>query len=511
MRMQTKIAVVLALMIGGLVLLMTVLMYGNWFSAMQKQVALDAKDAAIIIAENESIQRALTLENGYISTNKAVERIHLKTGIQYLYVLNQEGLYFAHPIPEKVNTPYEQGDTRLPPLVLEPVTYYTLNSDAMVEAYVPVYTDGVVSGSVVVGIYNGRILQTIRGHAISVIVIAVLAIAAGIGMAYVLSKNIKKAMFDLEPEAIALLFNQQETILEHIGEGVLATDLWGNILVVNENAKKLLNRPDLKIGDAIDTLPFLKDKQIKEMRIDGQKTLKVDRKGLSEVDQRLGTLYKFEDMSLVRERAEELTDMKQLTQALRAQNHEFMNKLHTISGLLQLEAFSEAQGYIEEITKARSEMVEAINHRIKVPVLSGLILAKHSRAAEKRIVLTIDEEALVEKLPSGVLESDMTSILGNLIDNAMDALSPKGGTIHLDLYEDALNFVMSVCDDGPGIDDALMPFVFERGFSTKGDGRGFGLAIVQEKIKALGGSIHLANQEGLCVTAVLPMKAKEVL
>lgn len=508
MRMQMKLAVLLAFLIGSLVLLLTLLMYGNWFSSMQKQVALDARDQAIIIAENKTIQSAMLLDNGYITVNKAVERIHLKTGIQYLYILNAEGIYYAHPIPEKLNTTYQIGDTRTNPLVDKPLTHYTLNSDAMVEAYVPVYTDGVISGAVVVGIYNGRILQTLKGHAITMTVVAVLVIALGILIAYLFSKHIKRVMFGLEPEAIALLVNQQEMILEHIGEGILATDHRGKILVVNESAKKLLEISNLNMGDSIEQLNFLDNLTLKEVRIGQQKVLKVESKELGDVDSRLGKLYKLEDMSLARQKAEELTDMLQLTQALRAQNHEFMNKMHTVSGLLQLEAFEEAQDYIEEITKARSEMVEAINNRIKIPAVSGLILAKHSKASEQRVNLIIDEEAHIEGLPKGMLESDVTSILGNLIDNALDAASEN---VTIDIFSDNSHLTINVCDDGPGIDESLLPRVLEKGFSTKGKDRGFGLAIVEEKVKGLRGNLILINQDGLCVKVMLPMYREEDL
>ena len=198
--------------------------------------------------------------------------------------------------------------------------------------------------------------------------------------------------------------------------------------------------------------------------------------------------------------------MKQLTQDLRSQNHEFMNKLHTISGLIQLEAFDEALGYITDITKVRREMVDALNRSIKVPVLSGLILAKHSKALERHIQLQIDEDANVTQLPSGAMDADITSILGNLIDNAIDALTPIGGHIYLDMYHDHETFTMTVIDDGPGIDETLMPYITEKGFSTKGEGRGFGLSIVCEKVCALGGDISFHQNEGLTVSVILPME-----
>ncbi|WP_353893642.1 ATP-binding protein [Proteinivorax hydrogeniformans] len=520
MKIQYKITLAIALLIIVLILVLTVFMYGNWYSSVQKQVALDAKDHAIIIAEQEALQRAMMLDNGYISVNRMVESIHLKTGIQYLYIVNMEGRYFAHPIPDKVNTYHNQNDTKLDPLVSSPTYHYSLYNDAMVEAYVPIYTDGIQSGAVVVGMYNGRILQTIKGHAFRLVMFSSLAMILGVFIAYGLSKNIKKNMYDLEPEAIALLLNQQETVLEQIGEGIVATNHMGEILLINENAKNLLEMPNLRLGMKINTIPIFKlfgklpkkdNKCEEEWRINENKIVKVQVVDLQKVSERLGFLYKIEDMSLVRQRAEELTNMQQLTQALRAQNHEFMNKLHTITGLIQLDEYDEALNYIEKITKARKAMVDALNQRIKVPAVAGLILAKHSKGAERKIELIIDEEAHISKIPKGALEEDITSIIGNLIDNAMDVLAKEGGgKIYLDMYQDSKQFSITVWDDGPGMSDTCLEKCFEKGFSTKGEDRGYGLYIVKNIVDYLNGHLELKNQEGLCCKVYLPMERKEV-
>lgn len=516
MRMQTKISMILMSLITGIIFILSASLYSQWFNSMQKQVALDAKDQAVIIAEQAVIRNAMIEENGYLIVNKAVENIQLKTGIQYLFIINNEGRYFAHPLPERLNTYYKEGDTKKNPL-LEPSGYhYGHSGDAMVEAYAPIYTDGVISGVVVIGIYNGRILQTIKVNALKLFSITVSVLAFGLFLSFLLTKNIKKAMKGLEPEAIALLLSQQETILEQIGEGLLATDPVGKVIMINENAKRLLKNPDTEIGNNVAHLPFyghftsryFKEKvpHIKgEWRVEGGAILKVDVIALSQVSSESGFLFKMDDMSLVVERAEELTNMKQLTQALRAQNHEFMNKLHTVSGLIQLEAYEDALRYIESVTKSRKEMVEALNKHIKSSVISGLLLAKYSYAAERHVTLTLDEEAHIDRLPKTASEADMTSIIGNLIDNAIEAIGTKGGDITVDLYHDERFFYLTVSDSGPGMTPEVIKTCFNKGMSTKGDDRGYGLYIVKEKVARLEGQIELKSEEGLCVQVVLPM------
>lgn len=504
------------MLITVLIVMLTGLSYGIWYNAMQKQVALDAMDQAIIIAENDVVKAHITLENGYITISKALENIQLKTKIQYLYVINHEGRYFSHPLPSKINTYYDKKDVKSNPLSQKPQYYYEMSGDAKVEGYAPVFSDGVYSGVVVVGIYNGRILQTLKMHLLIIGLFAIFSIGLGIWIASALARSIKRDIFNLEPEEIAILLNQRELILENIGEGIVVTDRQGQVLLINENANRLMGIARLKVNDQLDEHPLrsyfntMRARKIEhyevEWRITPQKILKVSISALNTVDNRLGFLCRLDDMSLVRKRAEELTNMVQLTQALRAQNHEFMNKLHTISGLIQLDETEKALSFIEQSSKSQQEIIGALNRCVKIPTLSGLILSKYSKAAERKIKLSIRSDSYVQNIPMAALEDDITSILGNLIDNAIEALeSIDAPEIILYLLSDDIQFYMEVKDNGDGMDPEWMDFVTERGFSTKGNDRGYGLAIVSEKIEILGGTLTFENDGGLRCSVALPM------
>jgi two-component system CitB family sensor kinase len=243
----------------------------------------------------------------------------------------------------------------------------------------------------------------------------------------------------------------------------------------------------------------------KEWRIGANKLLRMEWIALNDVDARLGWLFRIEDMSLLRKRAEELTNMQQLTQALRAQNHEFMNKLHTISGLIQLESYEDALQYIEKISVTRQAVIGILNEKIKVPFISGLILAKYSRATERHIEFVIDPSSYLEAVPEHVIEDDIASIIGNLIDNAIDSITGMSGAcirIALNSGEDGATFVIR--DNGSGITDLPIEKCFEKGVSTKGPDRGYGLYIVSEKLKRAGGRLKVENDHGLLCTVWIP-------
>ncbi|MBE0451715.1 MAG: Spo0B domain-containing protein [Clostridia bacterium] len=515
MKLQHKITVILATMIATLIILLTLSMYVTWYRSIQRQVAMDAMDQAVIIAENSELKSSITNENGYIAVNKMVESIHLKTGIQYLYVLNEEGRYFANPLPEKLNTLFEPGDIKLDPFQTKPTYYYEMTRNAMVEGYAPIYSEGIRSGTVIVGIFNGRILQTMSGFAMQLVVFAFIAIGIGILVAYALSKNIKRSIYGLEPVEIAMLLKDREIILENIGEGLLAVNHLGEITMINSRAKSLLDQEDLEVGMPYRALVFAEffgdydalgeSAMEKEWRIGANKLLKIEWIALNDVDARLGWLFRIEDMSLLRKRAEELTNMHQLTQALRAQNHEFMNKLHTISGLIQLESYEDALKYIEKISVTRQAVIGILNEKIKVPFISGLILAKYSRATERHIEFVIDPSSYLEAVPEHVIEDDIASIIGNLIDNAIDSITGKSDAcirIGLNSGEDGATFVIR--DNGTGITDLTIEKCFEKGVSTKGPDRGYGLYIVSEKLKRAGGQLKVENDHGLHCTVWIP-------
>lgn len=519
MKLRQKITWIISIVTTMIIILLTGVIYWTWYNAMQKQVALDAMDQAIIIAENEIIQKNIVLENGYINISNALESIQLKTKIQYLYVINQEGVYFSHPLPSRINTLAKHDELKQSPLVSTPKHYYNQSSKATVEGYAPIFTDGIQSGVVVVGIYNGTILQTLRTHILYTIIFALIAIAVGVLIAYKLAKSIKREIYDLEPEEIAILLNQKELVLENIGEGIIVTDEQSHILMINQNAKLLMNTPGIQTNDSLKGHPiekYIETMQIhrleqfdSEVRLDNDIILKLQIKALKTVDPRLGYLYKLEDMSQVRRKAEELTNMVQLTQALRAQNHEFMNKLHTISGLIQLDEYEKALEFIELTSHTQQSIMGALNRQVKVPTISGLLLAKYSKAAEQKVKLVISEATSITRLPLHAIEDDITSILGNLIDNAIEALeSVEAPQIEVTLTESTDSLVIVVKDNGPGMEPLQIQNSLKTGYSTKGENRGFGLPIVMEKVKMLDGNIAFESQNGLSCTIVIPMSKK---
>ena len=196
-------------------------------------------------------------------------------------------------------------------------------------------------------------------------------------------------------------------------------------------------------------------------------------------------------MTKVKQLAEELTGIKKLAEALRAQNHEFMNKLHTISGLIQLGEYEHAVQYISDTARTRQDVLGILINRIKDPIIAGLLLAKYNKAAESRIVMEFDPDSTLSNIPEGVTPDEIGSVLGNLIENALEVLiGHEGARIKIKIYEYGEHLNIEVCDNGPGIPDSIRDRIFEKGVTTKEGSRGFGLSIVKRLIDEAGGHIR---------------------
>ncbi len=521
MKLHRKMTLTIIALMTVLVLVLSILFFQNWYQSMQRQVALDAMDQAMIIADNHAIKENMVIENGYIAVNKQVESISLKTRIQYLYIVNQEGRYFAHPIPALLNSQVKPQDIHVTTQAHQPAYYYDLSQNAVVEGYAPIYTDGQYSGDVIVGIYNGQILQSIRASAVYPLIFTLIFLGIASLAGHKLSQSIKADIYGLEPAEIALLLHQNEVIIDNMGEGLIGIDANRRIILVNTRVNTLIpNHGSLKGQLVEDTFlsDWVEDKWLKETtddelthletewRIGAGQILSVNLIKLSQMDHRLNLLIKLQDMSQVRKKAEALTNMEQLTQALRAQNHEFMNKLHTISGLIQLGEVDEALQFISTVSRSQQNFIKQLNEWIKVPVVSGLLLAKYSKAVEHKIKFELDEDSWLEKLPLQVQDEDLTSILGNLIDNAIEALSgQEEPVITVGIYEEEQMLFLEVKDNGKGFSGPVEAYLIE-GVSSKGQNRGYGLAIVTQKIEAIGGYYQINNDEGACWQIQIPME-----
>lgn len=212
------------------------------------------------------------------------------------------------------------------------------------------------------------------------------------------------------------------------------------------------------------------------------------------------------EIATLLEEHQELDNVRRLTNALRAQTHEFANKLHTVAGLIELGRYREAVRFITETALVHQELVDLIQARIADPVVAALVLAKAAVASERGVQLRIADDA---RLPMELTDSrDLVTVVGNLVENAIDAASPSRGWVEVSVRCVPEGVEVQVSDSGPGVQPDIAHAIFREGTTSKPGHSGVGLALVDQVTRRQGGWVRVTNDGGAVFTALLPHAAE---
>ncbi len=343
-------------------------------------------------------------------------------------------------------------------------------------------------------------------------------LALGVAGSWLLSRLVKRRTRGLEPAEIAALADQREALLHAVREGVLAVSADDSLTVLNDSARELLGLSpgDGAEGTSVADLPVgaevlavlgghedLRDRVL----VVGERVLVANRNRVTHGGRDVGAVTTLRDRTELLAMQSELTARESITETLRAQTHEFNNQLHMISGLVQLGEYDEVSALIGDLARRRAEISDAVTSAVNDPAVAALLVAKASLAAERGIEVALAADADLPRLDPD-LSADVGTVLGNLVDNAVDATAAAGGPridVRLAVEDDAV--VVQVGDTGAGVETEAADEIFRRGWTTKpsdASGRGVGLALVQVVCQRRGGHVSVHNQDGAVFTAVLP-------
>ncbi len=353
-----------------------------------------------------------------------------------------------------------------------------------------------------------------------------LIISLGAVLAGVLSISI----LGMAPLALIKLSREQASILEAITDGLIAVNKEGVITLINSSAKKILNIQDDYLGRHIkevlptSKLPWtLKTKKIQyyhEHQL-GATTVIITRIPIIINDRVMGGISVFREKGELTKLVGKLVQVNAYIDALRASNHEFKNRLQTIQGMIQLQKNEEVLHYIKSLQDSHQLQVSLYVDHIKDPAISAILLGKYNRSHELGISLFLEKKTELGVLDNAAIRNGIVSIIGNLIDNAIDSVlnnSIDQREINVLIRELKSSYYFSVRDNGPGIPDKLAEKIFTQGFSTKSsrsiDGQhvginreahmGMGLYITQNYVLALGGEIQFKSNQGTCFEVTIP-------
>lgn len=334
-----------------------------------------------------------------------------------------------------------------------------------------------------------------------------LGLGLGVVGSFLLSRLIRRRTRGLEPAAIAALADQREALLHSIREGVVAVAEDGTVTVLSDSARELLSLPPAgevegRRVDELDLAPAVRalledEAEIRDQVVVlGERVLVVNRNPVLERGRRVASVTTLRDRTELLALQSELTARESITNTLRAQTHEFHNQLHTISGLVQLGEYDEVSRLVGTLSRRRREISDAVLARVEDPAVAALLIAKTSLAAERGVELSLTADSDLPRLDPES-STDVGTVLGNLVDNAVDASVSVGGrSVEVSLALTGPVVHLAVSDTGPGVADEVAGEVFRRGWSTKAagaEGRGVGLALVQVVCERRGGEVTIGR------------------
>lgn len=487
-----------------------------YFVLRSEQASLDGNllNSASILSQVPLLQDAL---QGELPLDELADylddTIRQTSDIDLILVGDTDSILFYVPDRTLIGTPYSGTAQER---VLAGGGPYTYNETGPMgsdhSAYAPIRDGaGNVIGFIIVGVYFRSMAQVALRTALRLIAVGLVAAILGSLLAQRLSRSIKESLLGYEPDAFARRFHQREDILDALEEGILAIDGDQTIIFLNTSAAEMLS---LDRGEVLGR-PLHQaypNSTLDRILRTGQPEYNVSMSSLKEIRVLADRLPLYDDgklagaVSIFRNRteltrmADDLTGVRHMVDAMRAYTHEFLNKLHVILGLLQIGEPEKAQQYIMDTSQTHREAVGRIMSQIHQPSVAALLVGKTSRANELGIRLVLDRESSLRENSPWLPPDAYVTILGNLIENAIEILNQSRSStkeISVSIRESEENLLLCVEDTGPGIPPALRQTMFQRGATSKGRGRGTGLALVQEIAEAYHGEIRVESESGV--------------
>ncbi|WP_419999778.1 ATP-binding protein [Streptomyces boninensis] len=449
------------------------------------------------------------------------------TRVAFVTIMAPDGTRFTHPDPDKIGKDFRGHTAR----ALRGGTFhetYTGTLGRSVRAVTPVRAaDGRIVGLVSAGIKVDQISAEVRENVLRVLWVALGALALGGAGTYLINARLRRHTHGMNAAELSRLHDYHQATLHAVREGLLLVDADHRVVLMNDAAHELLGVAGTARGRSVADLG-LTDPLTEALLSDAPRTddLHLTRDRVIVVNtspvtggERRGTVVTLRDVTELQALTGELDSVRGFADALRAQAHESANRLHTVVSLIELGRADEAVEFATAELELAQALTDQVTAAVAEPVLAALLLGKAAQANEQGVELSLAPDSRIEDdvLPRSLPARDLVTVLGNLIDNAIDAARAVSDavprvTVALRATDGELR--VSVADNGPGIAPAAADDVFERGWTTKPagpGGRGLGLALVRQVARRHGGEARVDRAEsgGAKFTVRLPLQASQ--
>ncbi|MBR2810434.1 MAG: GHKL domain-containing protein [Solobacterium sp.] len=442
--------------------------------------------------------------------------------IDYIVLVKPDDTRLYHPDHSLISLHFQGGDEG--PALKGAIPYITDGkgtSEYQRRCFATVYDDdGMVIGFVMVSCHTRSLRLLAQTELLRVLFLYLVSLAFGAIIAVMTARGLRRRLLGYEPAHIAELFLQREDVLNSLNEGLILVNQDWQCEYMNRPAVELLSAGDLLtpaqlqtlIKDEIQKLAVQED--LLQVRIKrGDSTLLVDTGPIMHNEKRMGTLILLNDMTRSQRLAEELTGVRHIIDALRSFTHEQKNRLHVILGLLQLSEVREAMTYISD-TITYEENNSQILNTIQNKTIAALILGKMNKARELGIDLQLVKGSFLEAHNDYLSAEDLVTIIGNLIENAFEAMTDDSREKKIDLFIQCSGegLVIIVDDNGEGMDEETKQKLCKGGFTTKGEGHGTGLRLIRNIVNRCHGIFDIESEpgEGSSFTIAIREKRKRM-
>ncbi|MXG90641.1 sensor histidine kinase [Nocardioides flavescens] len=478
----------------------------------RRDVRTSATDRALAVAravaDSPTIDEALATPDPSATIQPFAEQVRTDTGVDFVTVMSPERIRYSHPDPANIGKRFV-GDVGDAPQGRAFTQQYTGTLGPSMRAVVPVREggDGPVVALVSVGITVQAIDRQLRRDLTIIAIAALLVLGVGLLGSWLVGRRLRRQTHGLGARELTRMYEYYTAVLGAVREGLLLLDTSGRVQLANDEARRLLDLPDDVVGRRLDGLglaPGLvsaalnRTAESDDLYLAGDRVLVVSSSPATWKGADVGAVVTLRDHTELRAVTGELDAVRGLSDSLRAQSHESANRLHTVVSLIELGRVEEAVDFATEELQVAQLLTDRVVDAVGDPVVEALLLGKHADAAERGIELRIGGSLP----PAGVPARDLVTVLGNLVDNAFDAVAEQPlGQRRVDVELGGSpgpngSVVVTVGDSGCGLDDDALAHAFERGWSTKATGggagaggRGLGLALVAQTARRRDGSV----------------------
>ncbi|WP_433338856.1 sensor histidine kinase [Spirillospora sp. CA-294931] len=509
-----QVAVVVLLVAAG-----AVLAYLDAGRAAEERAREQVAGVAATLAAAPDVRTALVSSDPSRVLQPFAERVRAGARVDFITIMSPAGKRYTHPDPRRIGQDF-LGNTA-PALAGRPFTEtYTGTLGESVRRVVPVFDDrGRVLGLVAVGITVRAISAGLRERLVPLAGVAGGVLLAGIAGSALIGARLRRQTRGVAPGELRGMFDYYEAILHAVREGLVLVGRDGRVVLCNDAARELLDLADEPRGRPVDDLGLAAElasalasdePRADEIHVSDTRVLVVNSVPVRSRGRAMGTAVTLRDHTELQALMGELDTVRGFAESLRAQAHEAANRLHTVVSLVELGRPAQAVDFATAELETAQRLTDRVVGAVSEPVLAALLLGKSAEAAERGVDLVITEDTAIDD--GAIDHRDLVTILGNLIDNALDAAiegaAERSPRVEVTARADDGELLLRVSDSGPGMDPEDVPLAFRRGWTTKPpsgpSGHGLGLALVGRAVRRHAGTIDVGREAGAVVTVRVP-------